>query len=86
MVIDIAIHEKVDAVNVQFSEFKANNDCYFNVRSSNTIYTSREIYTTDRILYQPVTTINVNGGHTVIKRDCRAFGIFLATNVPKKGI
>lgn len=42
MVIDIAIHEKVDAVNVQFSEFKANNDCYFNVRSSNTIYTSRE--------------------------------------------
>ena len=77
MVIDIAIHEKVDAVNVQFSEFKANNDCYFNVRSSNTIYTSREIYTTDRILYQPVTTINVNGGHTVIKETAEHLEYFL---------
>ena len=32
MVIDVAIDEKIDAANVQFSEFHAKNDCYFNVR------------------------------------------------------
>ena len=44
MVIDIAIDEDIDAENVQFSEFKAKNDCYFNVRSSTKIFCSRNLY------------------------------------------
>ena len=38
MVIDFAIDEAIDAANVQFSEFHAKNDCYFNVRSSHSVY------------------------------------------------
>lgn len=63
MVIDIAVDQLVDAANVQFSEFKAKNKCYFNIRSSVNVYSSREIYTTDRILYQPVTRVDPNGGY-----------------------
>ncbi|MGM9796602.1 MAG: DEAD/DEAH box helicase [Parabacteroides sp.] len=61
MVIDIAIDEEIDAEHVQFSEFKAMNDCYFNVRSSKQNYSPREIYTTDTIDYKPVTTSNPSG-------------------------
>jgi superfamily II DNA helicase RecQ len=64
MVIDFAIDDNIDAVNVQFSEFKAKNNCYFNVRSSVFIYSSRDIYTTDAIIYNPITAINPNESHT----------------------
>lgn len=66
MVVDIAIDEVIDAENVQFSEFKAKNDCYFNVRSSSTIYSAREIYTTDTIIYKPVTEASASEGHIAI--------------------
>lgn len=84
MVIDFSIHEKVDAVNVQFSEFKANNDCYFNVRSSKVVYTPREIYTTDRIVYQPITTVNDNGDHDFIKENEEHLVYFLQLLFRKK--
>lgn len=85
MVIDISIHEKVDAVHVQFSEFKASNDCYFNVRSSSVVNTPREIYTTDRILYQPLTIVNESGGHDVIKKNEEHLVYFLQLLFRKKG-
>ena len=84
MVIDFSIHEKVDAVNVQFSEFKASNNCYFNVRSSNVVYTPREIYTTDRIVYQAITTVNDNGGHDVVKENELHLAYFLRLLFRKK--
>lgn len=77
MVIDFAIDEFVDAENVQFSEFKAKNNCYFNVRSSKNINSSREIYTTDRITYKPVTVIGQSGGHEEIKDSTRHLVYFL---------
>lgn len=77
MIIDFAIDEYVDAENVQFSEFKAKNDCYFNVRSSKYIYSSREIYTTDRITYLPFTSLNANGGHDVISENAKHLEFFL---------
>ena len=77
MVIDFGIDEVVDAENVQFSEFKAKNNCYFNVRSSKSIYSSREIYTTDRITYKPVTKIGQNGGHEVIDETTAHLVYFL---------
>ncbi len=84
MVIDFSIHDKVDAVNVQFSEFKANNDCYFNVRSSSVVYTPREVYTTDRIVYQPVTKLSDNGGHDIIKVNEEHLVYFLQLLFRKK--
>lgn len=77
MVIDFGIDECVDAENVQFSEFKAKNDCYFNVRSSKFPYSSREIYTTDRITYKPVTRLSQSGGHEVIEESIQHLIYFL---------
>ena len=77
MVIDFGIEEQVDAENVQFSEFKAKNDCYFNVRSSKYVYGVREVYTTDRITYQPVTRITQSGGHEVIEESTAHLLYFL---------
>lgn len=84
MVIDFSLHDKVDAVNVDFSEFRAINDCYFNVRSSETSYLPREIYTTDRIQYQPLTIANEAGGHSVIKENEAHLVYFLQLLFRKK--
>ncbi len=77
MVIDFAIRENVDAANVRFSEFKANNNCYFNVRSSNVVYTIRDVYTTDRIIYQPLTKANENGRHVEEEKNVNHLIYFL---------
>lgn len=77
MVIDIAIDEEIDAANVQFSEFRAKNNCYFNVRSSHTIYSVREIYTSDPIIYKPVTEINPQGGYVEIPDNVNHLNYFL---------
>lgn len=77
MVIDFSIDETIDAANVQFSEFKAKNNCYFNVRSSKKVYSTRDIYTTDRIQYHPVTRLNANGEHDVIEEMERHLAYFL---------
>lgn len=84
MVIDFSIHDKVDAVNVTFSEFKANNDCYFNVRSSGVVYMPREIYTTDRIEYQPITKLSDMGAHEIIKANEEHLVYFLQLLFRKK--
>lgn len=77
MVIDFAIDETIDAANVQFSEFHAKNDCYFNVRSSHSVYSVREIYTSDPIIYKPVTEINPQGGHVEIEDTVKHLNYFL---------
>lgn len=77
MVIDFAIDEAIDAANVQFSEFHAKNDCYFNVRSSHSVYSVREIYTSDPIIYKPVTEINPQGGHVEIDDTVKHLNYFL---------
>lgn len=63
LVIDYSIIEFCDSRHVEFSEFKAKNKCYFNVRSSKEIYEERDIYTTDRIKYLPLTTRNDKGSY-----------------------
>ena len=61
LVIDYSFKDFCDSRNVEFSEFKAKNRCYFNVRSSETVYDERTIYTTERIKYRPLTTRNKRG-------------------------
>lgn len=69
MVIDFSLHEKSKPLDVEFSEFKVKNNCYFNVRSSETIYSERYIYTTDRIVYKPLTKLNTKGTHDLIEEN-----------------
>ena len=61
LVVDYSYEDFCDARNVEFSEFKAKNKCYFNVRSSEDVYDERTIYTTDRIQYRPLTTRDERG-------------------------
>ena len=77
MVIDISVDEKIDAANVQFSEFRAKNECYFNVRSSHTIYSVREIYTSDPIIYKQVTETDAQGAHIEISDNVNHLRFFL---------
>ena len=52
-IIDISIDKLCNAKDVTFSKFKALNDCYFVVRSSEKVYEDRILYTTERINYKP---------------------------------
>lgn len=52
-VIDVSIDQICNAKEVAFSKFKASNDCYFIVRSSEKVYEDRVLYTTERINYKP---------------------------------
>ena len=61
LVIDYAFDDFCDSRNVEFSEFKAKNKCYFNVRSSESLYDERTIYTTERIKYKALTTRDERG-------------------------
>jgi ATP-dependent DNA helicase RecQ len=77
LVIDIATEEKCNPKDVEFSEFKAINDCYFNVRASESIKDERHIYTTDRIVYKPLTNLTQQGIHEVIAEHADHLRYFL---------
>lgn len=83
LVIDINFAEKSDAENVQFSEFKVKNDCYFNIRSC-VMTTSRQIYTSDRIVYKPLTRLNQSGGYDNIEKNVEHLNYFLNLIFRKK--
>ena len=61
LVVDYSYDEFCDARNVEFSEFKAKDKCYFNVRSSKDVYDERTIYTTERIQYRALVTRDDRG-------------------------
>lgn len=69
IVIDFSLNEKSNPCEVEFSQFKAENNCYFNVRASENIYSGRYIYTTDRILYKPLTKLNRQGTYDNIEEN-----------------
>lgn len=83
LVIDINFAEKSDAENVQFSEFKVKNNCYFNIRSC-VMTTSRQIYTSDRIVYKPLTRLNQSGGYDNIEENVEHLNYFLNLLFRKK--
>ena len=77
MVIDFSINETSKPLDVEFSEFKAKNNCYFNVRSSEVVYSERYIYTTDRIVYKPLTKLNPRGTHDNIEENVSHLRYFI---------
>ena len=66
MVIDHSFEETSDAQHVSFSEYKAKNNCYFNIRSSKTHIAERIVYTSDRIKYKTLTYRNEQGEYNEI--------------------
>ena len=76
VVIDIAVDKYCDP-SAAFSEFKARNGCYFNIRSSRTKYAEHYFYTTDRIVYKPLTQKNEKGTHDIIPQNVNHLRYFL---------
>jgi superfamily II DNA helicase RecQ len=84
MVLDISMDLISDPQNVQFSEFKALNNCYFNIRSSNEIFSERHIYTTDLINYKSFTIKNAQGYYEPIEDNVKHLRYFLQLLFRKK--
>lgn len=76
-VIDVSIDQPCNAKDVSFSDFKASNDCYFIVRSSERVYADRILYTTVRISYKPLVERNSQGVYNRIEENCSKLRYFL---------
>lgn len=76
-IIDVSIDAFCNAKGVTFSEYKAHNDCYFIVRSSNKIYEDRILYTTERIKYKQFVIKNQQGNFENIEENCSKLRYFL---------
>ena len=75
-VIDVSIDQICNAKEVAFSKFKASNDCYFIVRSSEKVYEDRVLYTTERINYKPFVEKNSQGIYHKIEANCSKLRYF----------
>lgn len=76
-IIDVSIDQRCNAKEVAFSKFKASNDCYFIVRSSEKVYEDRVLYTTERINYKPFVEKNSQGIYHKIEENCSKLRYFL---------
>ncbi|MBQ8155163.1 MAG: DEAD/DEAH box helicase, partial [Prevotella sp.] len=76
-IIDVSIDQICNPEEVIFSKYKANNDCYFIVRSSKTVYAERFLYTTERIKYKPLVERDAQGNYHNIEEVCEHLRYFL---------
>ena len=61
MVIDVSTHAPLEVEELEFSEFRARNDCYFAIGSSECLRSVRKIYTSDVITYLPLGSTDRSG-------------------------
>lgn len=76
-IIDVSIDQLCNPEEVVFSKYKANNDCYFIVRSSKSVYAERFLYTTERIKYKPLVERDTQGNYHNIEDVCGHLRYFL---------
>lgn len=76
-IIDVSIDQLCNPEEVVFSKYKANNDCYFIVRSSKSVYAERFLYTTERIKYKPLVERDTQGNYHKIEEVCGHLRYFL---------
>ena len=76
-IIDISIDQICNPEEVVFSKFKANNECYFVIRSSERVYAERFLYTTERIKYKPLVEKDAQGNYHNIEEVCDHLRYFL---------
>jgi len=69
-IIDVSIDQSCNPEEVVFSKYKANNDCYFIVRSSKSVYAERVLYTTERIKHKPLVERDAQGNYHNIEETC----------------
>lgn len=76
-IIDVSIDQLCNPEKVVFSKYKANNDCYFIVRSSKSVYAERFLYTTERIKYKSLVERDTQGNYHNIEDVCGHLRYFL---------
>lgn len=76
-IIDVSIDQICNPEEVIFSKYKANNDCYFIVRSSKSVYAERFLYTTERIKYKPLVERDTQGNYQNVEDICGHLRYFL---------
>lgn len=76
-IIDVSIDKVSNPEGVVFSKYKTNNDCYFIVRSSSSIYEDRILYTTERIKYKPLVEKDSQGNYHNLEHVCGHLRYFL---------
>lgn len=76
-IIDVSIDQICNPEEVVFSKYKANNDCYFIVRSSKSVYAERFLYTTERIKYKPLVERDAQGNYHNLEEVCGHLRYFL---------
>ena len=77
LVIDISMKQYCDPTTVTFPVFRANNNCYFVIRPSQSPRHDRTFYTTDRIVYKPFTQRNDAGTYNRIDETAVHLRYFL---------
>lgn len=76
-IIDVSIDKVSNPEGVVFSKYKTNNDCYFIVRSSSSIYEDRILYTTERIKYKALVEKDSQGNYHNLEQECAHLRYFL---------
>ena len=76
-IIDVSIDQICNPEEVVFSKYVANNECYFIVRSSKSVYAERFLYTTERIKYKPLVERDTQGNYHNIEDVCGHLRYFL---------
>lgn len=77
MVIDFAMLRRNGLEDIDFTDYKCKNKCYFNVRSAYHHRNDRQIYTSDRILYKQIATQNNQGRYEDIEDNVKHLRYFL---------
>ena len=77
MVIDFAMLRRNGLEDIDFTDYKCKNKCYFNVRSAHHHRNDRQIYTFDRILYKQIATQNNQGRYEDIEDNVKHLRYFL---------
>lgn len=77
MVIDFAMLRRNGLEDINFTDYKCKNKCYFNVRSAHHHRNDRQIYTSDRILYKQIATQNNQGRYEDIEDNVKHLRYFL---------
>lgn len=77
MVIDFAMLRRNGLEDIDFTDYKCKNKCYFNVRSAHHHRNDRQIYTSDRILYKQIATQNNQGRYEDVEDNVKHLRYFL---------
>lgn len=77
VIIDVSVDQICNSEEAIFSKYKANNDCYFIVRSSKSVYEDRILYTTERIKYKPLVEKDTQGNYRNLEEGCNHLRYFL---------